>query len=131
MRFVPDASAIAEVLLRTSRGQAAEELLLKADLFAPELLDIEVAAVLRKAVLAGRLSPDRAVQALTILRDLPITRFSHRDLTIPAFALRDNLTVYDAVYAVVARAVDAALLTADGPLSRAPRLGIPIHHLRA
>lgn len=129
MRLVPDASATAEVLLRTPRGQAAEVFLLRAELFAPELLDIEVAAVLRKAVLGRRLPVGRAQKALAFLRDLPVTRFSHRELAIPAFALRNNLTVYDAAYVIVARAADAVLLTADGPLARAPRLGVPVHNI--
>ncbi len=129
MRLVPDASATVEILLRTARGRAAEELFLAADLYAPELLDVEVTAVLRKAVLAGTLAPQRALESLDLLRSLPITRLSPRDLVLPAFALRDNLTVYDAVYVVVARAVDASLLTADGPLARAPKLGVTVHNL--
>lgn len=34
--------------------------------------------------------------------------------------LRDNLTAYDAAYVALAEALDALLLTADGPLERAP-----------
>lgn len=131
MRIVPDASAVGEVLLRTPCGRSVEELLLGSDLFAPELLDIEVAALFRKAVLGNRLSAARAREALAFLRDLPLTRVSHRDLALPAFALRDNLTVYDAAYVVVARAAGATLLTADGPLARAPGLGVPVHSIRA
>lgn len=131
MRLVPDASATVEVLLRTPCGRSADELFLGADLFAPELLDIEVAAVFRKAALAGRLSADRAQEALAFLRDLPMTRIGHRDLALAVFALRDNLTAYDAAYIVVARTVGATLLTADGPLARAPRLGVPVHNIRA
>lgn len=120
-----------EVLLRTPRGQAVEESVCQADLFAPEILYVEVAAVLRKAVIAGRLSAERALQALAFLRDLPIERLSHRELVVPAFVLRDNLTVYDAVYVVAARVARATLLTADGPLARAPGLGVPVYNLPA
>jgi predicted nucleic acid-binding protein len=36
------------------------------------------------------------------------------------WALRDNLTVYDAAYVALAEAFDAPLLTADARLARAP-----------
>lgn len=130
MRVVPDASAVVEVLLRTRIGRAAEETLFGSELFAPELLDVEVTAVMRKAVSSRRLSPGRAVDALVVLRDLPIDRIGHRDLILPAFALRHNLSIYDAVYVVAARVMEATLLTADGPLSRAPGISVPVHNIR-
>lgn len=59
------------------------------------------------------------------------SRRGHRDLTLAIFALRENLTAYDAAYVVVARTVGATLLTADGPLARALLLGVPVHNIRA
>ncbi|MBI2838389.1 MAG: type II toxin-antitoxin system VapC family toxin [Acidobacteria bacterium] len=130
MRIVPDASAVVEVLMRTAVGMTAEEIFFGSELFAPELLDVEVAAVMKKALASGRLSQGRASDALAILRDLHVFRLSHRDLVLPAFALRENYSIYDAVYVVAARVMDATLLTADGPLSRAPRIGVPVHNIR-
>ena len=130
VRLTLDASAALEILLRTKRGQAAEELLGKADLYAPELLDVEVGATLRCAVRTGRLEVARAEQALALLREPPLERLSHAELLIPAFALRDNLKVYDAIYVVTAGVVQATLLTADGPLARAPGLGIQVWNLQ-
>ena len=37
-----------------------------------------------------------------------------------AWALRENITVYDAMYVVLAESLDAPFLTCDGPLARAP-----------
>jgi len=44
--------------------------------------------------------------------------------------LRANLSIYDGIYVAAARALDATLVTADGPLSRAPGLGVPVYNLR-
>ena len=41
------------------------------------------------------------------------------------WALRDNLTAYDAVYVALAEALDSTLLTCDGRLARAP--GVSAH----
>jgi predicted nucleic acid-binding protein len=38
---------------------------------------------------------------------------------------------YDAFYVATAALDGAPLLTADGPLSRAPRVGVIIHNVRA
>ncbi len=51
IRFVIDASAAAEYLLRTPLGQTLDELVEDASLLAPALLDAEVLAVLRRALL--------------------------------------------------------------------------------
>jgi predicted nucleic acid-binding protein len=39
------------------------------------------------------------------------------------WALRENLTAYDAVYVALAEALETTLLTCDGRLARAPGLG--------
>ena len=45
--------------------------------------------------------------------------------------MRDNVSAYDAFYVAAARLFQAPLLTADGPLSRAPGLGVVVHSVRA
>ena len=129
-RYVIDASAAVEYLLRTPLGKniaAATEYSL---LVAPELMDAEVVAVLRRALLREELSEERALLALDDLASWPVERISHRALAKSAWRHRHNLTAYDAFYVATARAWDAALLTADGPLSRAPRLDITVHNIR-
>lgn len=73
-RFVVDASAASEYLLRTPLGLQVEALVKGALLFAPALLDAEVLAVLRKAVLSGRLSEERAREAVEDLAQWPLRR---------------------------------------------------------
>lgn len=131
MMFVVDASVAIEVLLQTTVGRHATELILTADLVAPELLDVEVLAVLRRENLAGRLKTRRASQAVDDLRAWPVVRIPHRELVGEAWTLRHNATAYDAMYLAAARLHDATILTADGPLARIPVAGFVIQNLAA
>jgi predicted nucleic acid-binding protein len=126
-----DASAAVEYLLRTALGLGAASLLDHADLVAPELLDAEVLAVLRREVLAGRLAERRATEAVTDLGRWDVERLSHKTLLEIAWRLRGHVTIYDALYVAAARVRRAALVTADGPLARAPALGVIVHNVRA
>ena len=86
----------------------------------PDLLRIEVVSVLRRHVAAGMLGVPDADAAVIDLLDLPIRVFPTASLLARAWELRDNLTVYDALYVSLAEAAGATLLTADGRLARAP-----------
>ncbi len=130
MRFVVDASAAVELLLRTSAGMHVAELIRHADLVAPDLLDAEVLAVLRREWLARRLSRERAEQALEDLRHSGIERIANARLVPRAWAIRNNVSAYDALYVAAAELCGGDLLTADGPLSRAPGIRISIHNVR-
>ena len=130
IRFVIEASAAAEYLLRTSLGQKLEGLIEKAVLFAPELLDVEVFSVLRRALLQKRIEEHRARLALEDLGDWPIDRIPHAALLQEAWKHRPNVSAFDSFYVAAAKLYDASLLTADGPLSRAPGLGIVVQNIR-
>lgn len=117
-----DASAIIELLLNTTLGHAvsqrvADPLL---SLHAPHLVDIEVASTLRRYVRDGELEAAIAEEALVALRQLDVERHAHEDLLERIWALRDNVTPYDAAYVALAEALDAKLLTCDAKLYRAP-----------
>ncbi len=118
--IVVDASAVLELLLRTQAAEAVEARLLSGEaLHAPHLLDVEIAQVLRRYCRAGQLGAARAAEALADLADLRIERHPH-DLFLPRiWALRDNLTAYDAAYVALAEALDAPLLTRDRRLAGA------------
>ncbi|MFZ5471070.1 MAG: type II toxin-antitoxin system VapC family toxin [Myxococcota bacterium] len=131
MTLVLDASAAVEYLLKTAQGAQVALLVEKANLIAPELLDVEVLAVLRKEALAHRLSARRAEEAIEDLRDWPIHRLPHRPLLERAWSLRANTSAYDALYVAAAIEHGAALVTADGPLSRAPLRGVVVHNIGA
>jgi predicted nucleic acid-binding protein len=128
LTFVIDPSAAVEYL--TTLGERVSGMLGDAALASPELLDAEVLAVLRREVLAGRLRERRAAEAVEDLRDWGIQRLAHRPLLDEAWSLRGHVSAYDALYVAASRARDAALVTADGPLARAPGLGIVVHNVR-
>lgn len=128
--LVIDASAAVEYLLQTALGLSVGGLVEAAELVAPELLDAEVLAVLRREVGSGRLGQDRAAEALDDLGAWSVERLAHRPLLRRAWSLRGHVTAYDALYVAAARARNAALVTADGPLARAPALGVVVHNVR-
>jgi len=120
--IVVDASAVLELLLRTSDADDLTERLLHPDvsLEAPHLLDLEVAQVIRRFWLAGRITAERAEQALADLGDLRIHRHSHEFLLSRVWELRQNLTAYDAAYVALAEALGAPLITRDARMASAP-----------
>jgi predicted nucleic acid-binding protein len=119
---VLDASAVTELLLGTHLGRLVAERVANpaTDLHAPHLLDVEVAQVLRRYVRSRHLTPREAVAALDDLRALDVERHGHEDLLDRVWALRDNLTAYDAVYVALAEALGTTLLTCDRKLAQAP-----------
>ena len=131
MRLVLDASVAVEYLLRTPLGCRLAARVEAAELLAPELVDAEVLAVMRRAVRDRLVGEARARTALGDLRDWPMRRLPHAPLLHAAWDLRHNLSAYDALYVAAARLHDATVLTADGPLSRAPRMGILVENVRA
>ncbi len=130
MIVVMDASAAVEYLLQTGLGQHVAAVIRDARLAAPELLDAEVLAVLRREVLAGRLGERRAGEAVDDLCAWGIERVAHRSLVAGAWALRGHVSAYDAFYVALAQSRRATLLTADGPLSRAPGIGVTVQNVR-
>jgi predicted nucleic acid-binding protein len=116
---VVDASVLAVALADDGPdGDAVRRRLRGERLAAPELIDLEVASVLRRHVRRGELDDRRAAQALSDLVDLPLRRAPHRPLLARCWELRRNLTVYDAAYVALAEALDTTLLTADVRLAR-------------
>jgi len=120
--IVLDSSALLDFLLRTPRGEAVARRIASADetLHAPHLLDLEVVHVLRRYESKGLLARTRAEEALRDFADLDITRYPHEDLLRRIWALRKNVTAYDAAYVALAEALGAPLLTADEKLARSP-----------
>src|SRR6266540_2647815 len=68
----------------------------------------------------GSLSERGVRQARHKLGLLPMRRYPHAPFGSRIWELRDNLTVYDAVYVALAEALGARLLTSDARLARAP-----------
>ncbi len=117
--IVVDASAVIEVLMRTSVAARIERTIFapQESLHVPHLLDLEVAHVLRRYQRTGRMDDDRGAQALDDLLSFPLDRYPHDIFLERIWALRENLTAYDAAYVSLAEALDAPLITRDARLA--------------
>ena len=120
--LVVDASVIVDLVLDMPPHAAriGERLRAESVLAAPHLLDAEVANVLRNRVLRGKMPSAGAFSALDAFRALSIDRYAHTPLVARAFELRDNATIYDALYLALAEALGAPFLTRDQALARVP-----------
>ena len=125
--LVVDASVVLDLLARF-RPQPLETLLWApgALLAAPELLDVEVLNASRRLKRAGAAPANHSTELPEQLRGLRIRKYRHDLLIDGIWALRDNLTAYDAAYVVLARLLNAPLVTRDAKLARAPGLGIEV-----
>lgn len=119
--IVVDTSALIEVLLRTSGAASVEARLFATGetLHAPHLIDVETTQVIRRYAAGGEIDGVRGQAALDDLTDFPLRRYPHDFLLSRVWALRHNLTAYDAVYVALAEALDATLLTRDRRLAAA------------
>ena len=86
----------------------------------PDLLRIEVISVIRRQVGMGTLSQAHADRAIDDLLQLPVASYPSGPFLRRAWALRDNITPYDACYVALAEALECPLLTADARLANAP-----------
>jgi predicted nucleic acid-binding protein len=128
--IVVDASAAAEVLLRTPTGRVVVERLRGQRAAAPDILDAEVAGVLRRAHRRGILDDRELAAALDVLLDLPVARVPTRLLVRGTRRWWPNVTAYDALYLGVAVGRQARVLTCDGPLTRAPQADVRVENVR-
>lgn len=121
--IVLDASALVELVLGSAAGRrvAARIADPAVGLHVPHLADVEMAQVLRRYAADGDIGQAAAAAALADFRSLDLRRHAHEPLLDRVWALRRNVTAYDAVYVALAEALDAVLLTCDGRLARGAR----------
>lgn len=126
--IVVDASALLEFLLQTTLGARVEARLfsLSDEIHVPHLLDVEITQALRRLVRLGEVGADRAADAIADLADLDLHRHAHLDLLTRAWRLRENITAYDAMYAALAEALDAPVVTCDAALAKAQGVRVRI-----
>lgn len=91
-------------------------------LAAPHLIDVEVLSAWRRLTKARDLDDRRVALAMKDLRSLRLDRVPHGPLMDRCWQLRENVTIYDAVYVALAEAMEVPLLTADVKLASAPGL---------
>lgn len=119
--IVIDAAAFAEVLSHTAPGDRVGRVLAEngEEVHAPSIIDAETASALRGLVLGGDMSETAAQAGLEDMRDFELHRHRYQPLLPQAWELRENCTIYDALYVVLADALEAPLLTTDGKLANA------------
>jgi predicted nucleic acid-binding protein len=120
--IVVDASAVVEFMLRTAKGLKVADRITRdgGPVVAPHMLDPEVMQAIRDLVRTQQVELPHAEAALAHFATLPVRRVPHDILRTRMWALRENLTAYDAAYVVVAEFSGAPLVTCDGRLSRSP-----------
>jgi predicted nucleic acid-binding protein len=118
--IVLDASAVVELLLDTAAGRRVATLIDDPALgiHVPHLLDVEVVSALRRLVREGHIDADEADAVVDDLRALDLQRHAHEPLLDRMWALRENLSAYDAAYLALAEALEATLVTCDAKLAR-------------
>jgi predicted nucleic acid-binding protein len=119
--IVIDASALIELLYGSAAGTNVDERLLGAgEIHAPTLIDVEIASVIRRSLLASEMTMGDVRARFAILRGLNIHRDAVEPLLERVIDLRHDLTVYDAMYVALAEGLNAPLITCDRRLSSAP-----------
>lgn len=120
MTLVVDASTVAAALVDSGDdGTWADGLLADDQLAAPHLMPVEVANILRRAVLFDDISADSAALAHADLLDLRVELFAYEPFAPRVWELRHNLTAYDAWYVAIAEALNVPLATLDRRLASA------------
>jgi predicted nucleic acid-binding protein len=125
--YVIDASAGADLLLDTANGRAIEDAVEpNAEWWVPEHYYAEVMSLLRRSVRVGDINEEEATDLVGRLSRSTPHRAQLRTMLVETWALRHNLTPYDAFYVVLARQLGATLVSTDERLKRSPNLRVPL-----
>ncbi len=120
-RVVPDASALAAVIFEEAGADSVDSQLREAELWAPTILQFELANVAWKKI---RRHPSKGVEILGALRaflaDRPIEWVDIDVTDVVLTAQQTGLTPYDASYLWLAGSLGADLVTLDTRLASTP-----------
>ena len=120
MTVVADASVLVAALVDSGReGKWAESAVTEGSLAGPELVLAEASNILRRLERSGEISRLEANSAHRDLLRLDVELFPFAPFADRVWALRSNLTSYDAWYVALAEAFGCPLMTLDRKLSRA------------
>ncbi len=118
---VVDASVVAALVFGEPRAEEAFSLMEGAKLYAPVLLDYELASIARKKIARYPGRREELLQALELALSLDIRRVDVDHLAAVELSLDTGLTTYDATYLYLARAMGVPLVTFDERLEGAWR----------
>lgn len=113
-----DASALVDLLLGGSLGDAVSARLAGHGLHGPARLDAECLSALGRLNRAGEIPAATIDSLLAQLADAPITRHPLQELLAGAWARRVNVRLADALYVELADQLGLPLVTTDGRLAR-------------
>ena len=123
MSTVVDASVLVAALVDTGeRGLWAEGILARGPLYAPELVCVETANILRRLERAKQITSADANAAYDDLLQLDLELFPFQPFAQRIWELRYNLTGYDAWYVAMAESLALPLATLDEKLARSKGL---------
>lgn len=121
MTVVVHASTVISALVDNGpEGQWAEQILLNNEVFSPMLLQVECSNVLRRLTAGGKISDLEGSMSHRDLMSRPITLLPFDPFADRVWALRNNVSSYDAWYVAMAEALDMPLVTLDTKLTNAP-----------
>ena len=110
---------VAALLDTGEHGAWAEKILEQGDLYAPELLCVESANVLRRLERGKEITEQEANAAFEELMELNVELQEFEPFSERVWELRHNVTSYDGWYVALAEALNLPLATLDGRLVRA------------
>ncbi|MFL6602273.1 MAG: type II toxin-antitoxin system VapC family toxin [Steroidobacteraceae bacterium] len=120
MSVVVDSSVVVAALVDTGdNGAWAEKILEQGDLYAPELLRVEAANVLRRLERGKEIAEQEANAAFEDLMELDVELHAFEPFSDRVWELRHNVTSYDGWYVALAEALNLPLATLDGRLAKA------------
>lgn len=126
--IVIDASVLANVLGDDGHDGrlVRNELRKAADIAAPDLIDVETVAVLRKRWIAATITERRFEAAIRDLETIDVGRYPVLPFMRRSFELRANVTALDATYVALAEVLGCELLTGDLRLAKTPGIRCPV-----
>lgn len=120
MSVVVDSSVVVAALVDAGdNGAWAEKILEQDGLYAPELLRVETANVLRRLERGKEITEQEANAAFEDLMELDVELHAFEPFSGRVWELRHNVTSYDGWYVALAEALNLPLATLDGRLVNA------------
>jgi predicted nucleic acid-binding protein len=118
--IVVDASIVCDFLINPADYPEVVTLLSSNTIAAPSLLQYEIGHALRRLNLIGILTDEQAAQTLDAFMQMQIDTHANVALMPRTWALRHNMTFYDASYVALAESLGVPLFTKDKRLAAAP-----------